>query len=113
MVMIEIICRKASKCLTTGILALSLGMVGIMGLVAAQPESAGAVTVGPGISWNYGRNAGVYAYSSVFSSVYSHSATVHASNGAHDYSGANPGYQAYAEIWVAPWDSVEYYWNYW
>lgn len=112
-IMTETIRNKASKYFTSAILAVSLGAIGVIGVAAAQPEIALAETVDYGASWNYGRNAGVYAYSSVFSSTHWHSASVTASNGAYDYDQAAPQYQAYAEIWVAPWDHVQFYWNVW
>lgn len=108
--MLTLIRDNMFKIIIAGTLALALGAAA---LVAVPPQKADAITVGDGVSWNYGCNAGVYAFSSVFTSKYWHSATVVNSNGTPVSVTKQPGEQAYADMWVAPWDRPAYYWNAW
>lgn len=108
--MLTLIRDNMFKIIIAGTLALALGAAA---LVAVPPQKADAITVGDGVSWNYGRNAGLYAFSSVSTSKYWHSATVVNSNGTQAYDQKQPGIQAYAGMWVAPWDNPSYYWNAW
>ncbi|MBP3222736.1 MAG: hypothetical protein J6M18_02260 [Actinomycetaceae bacterium] len=80
--------------------------------VFAVPGIANAQTVyykGAAVQWDHGRYLKLgKAYSHVYSSVYSHSATV---NG--NYASAKKQQWAKASKYVAPWSTAHAYWNCW
>lgn len=82
-------------------------------MVFSQGVAATQQNISYGASWNYGRNAGIYAYSNVTSSSRQHSSTVTCGSSSSMSGTVEAGVTSYANIWVAPWDHPSYYYNIW
>lgn len=92
-------------------LVLLATLVTIMSL--SQTVAASHKTIKFGASWDYGRNAGIYAYSNVTSSTNPHRSTVTCGSSSNSSGNKPAGEVSYASLWVAPWDSPNYYYSIW